>query len=610
MWRALTYSLLIVGLTVTLAFGQGASFEASVDKNPVSQSDQFTLSFVLNNAGMGGGKNLQPPDLSRFHIMGGPNQSTSMQFVNGVVSSSVTYGYVLQPKEVGKFTIGSASIEAGGKVYKSEPITLEVVKGTAPPKQRANAPNDLSNQIGDNLFLRATADRMHVLQGEQINVTFKLYTRISVSNYAIDKNPAMTGFWSEEIENPKNIALANETINGKQYRVGVIRRLALFPTQAGTLELSPMEMQTTVQVQTRSRDPFDAFFRDPFGQTVNYKVKSEPLKFKVEPLPSGAPPGFKGAVGRFSMNTTVNKTTTRTNEPITLKITIAGTGNIKLLESPFVELPKDFEQYSPKVTESLNRTQEKISGTKVFEYLVLPRYPGQKVIKPVSFSYFDLSKHDYVTLNSSQIDLTVEQGTASTPPFIAGAPREDVRLLNQDIRFIRVANVALARQGEYLHTSGIFLVLLAFPLAGLVGAYIYSRQRQAVMMDEVGYRNRRALKVAQKGLKQAEQLLSKAVSSAASAPKLAFYTEISRALYKYLGDKLNIQQAEMSIEGTLAELAKRSVDGNLSTSLKSVLESCEMARFAPSSLGITAMQQAYENAKKVIIELERTLKSK
>ncbi len=603
--------ILALGLGGMLAaVAQDASFDASVDKNPVGMGDQFTLSFRLNNGGVGGGKNLQIPDLNKFHIMSGPNQSSSMQFINGAVSSSVTYSYILQPKEIGKFQIGSASIEVGGVVHKTSPITLEVVKGAPQQKQQnPGVQDDVSGQVGDNLLLRASVDKSHVMQGEQINLEFKLYTRVSVSNYGIDKNPALTGFWGEDVENPKNIALSTETINGKQYRVGIIRRMALFPTQSGTLEISPMQVQTTVQVQSRSVDPFDAFFRDPFGRNVNYTVKSDPVRIKVDPLPPGAPSSFKGAVGRFTMNTSVDKTTTRANEPISLKVNIAGSGNIKLLESPEVSLPVDFEKYSPKVSDDIKRNDGRISGTKSFEYLLIPRYPGQKVVKPVVFTYFDLAKRDYVTLRSPEIELTVEQGAASAAPFVAGSSREDVRLLSQDIRFIKVASTELLREGEVPYKSTMFLALLALPLMGLAGVFVYARQREAIMLDASGYRNRRAMKVAQRGLKLAEQML-KTDAADDSAQKLAFYSEVSRALWKYLGDKLNIQQAELSIDNALTELAKRNVNGEISESLRSLLESCDMARFGPTSLSVEAMKKTYDEARNIIVSLERTLKSR
>lgn len=601
------YLALLLAVVAPHVAAQDASFQASVDRNPVGAGEQFTLSLTLSNAGMGGGSNLTLPDLGKFHMMSGPNQSTSMQFINGAVSSSVTYSYILQPKEPGTFTIGSVSIEAGGKKYTTQPLTLQVVKGSGRPRQQAGQPDDVSGQIGDNLFLRATVDRTRAVVGEQINLTYKLYTRVSVANYSIDKNPSLTGFWSEDIEIPKNISLTNEVINGKQYRVGTIRRMALFPTQAGTLEISPMEVQTTVQVQSRSVDPFDAFFRDPFGRSVNYRVKCDPVRIKVDPLPPGPPSEFKGAVGRFTMNTSVDRKSTKANEPVTLTISISGSGNIKLLESPDVEFPPDFEQYAPKISENTNRQQERISGTKTIEYLFIPRYPGEKIIKPIAFAYFDLGKREYVTLRSPSIELTVTPGAASTTPFAASGSREDVRLLSQDIRFIKVVNTSLNKRGDYVHKSGIFVVMLAAPLLALAGAFVVARQRRSVLADEAGYRNKRAVKIARKGLREAENLLKE---KSGGSDGLQFYTEVARAMWKYLGDKLNIPQSELSIDTALAELARRSVNGELSTSLKSLLETCEMARFAPASLKRPAMEQTYNDARRIIIELEKILRAK
>jgi hypothetical protein len=600
----------LLAMTALQSAADDVTFSASVDKNPVGLGDQVTLSLELKNAGAGGGKNLQLPDLGKFRIMAGPNQSSTMQFVNGVISSSITYSYVLQPTEMGNLTIGPATIEAGGNTYRSAPITLEVVKGSTHPqaKQPSGSP-DVASQIGDNLFLKATVDRTRVLQGEQINLTFKLYTRISVVNYSVEKNPTMTGFWSEEVENPKNIELTTEVLNGKQYRVGVIRKLALFPTQSGTLEISPMEVQTTVQVQNRSMDPFDSFFRDPFGRNVNYPVKSEPIKIRVEALPPGAPAGFKGAIGNFRMTAGVDRNNAKTNEPITLTVKISGTGNVKLLESPEVNVPTDFEQYTPKVSDNISRSGQ-ISGTKTFEYLLIPRYPGTKRISPVKFVYFDLNKRSYVTLRSEEITLSIEQGAAGTPSAVAGVSRGDVQLLSQDIRFIKVTDPGFRRRGEYLYNSGLFLSMLVLPLLGLGGAFVYSRRREAVAMDEVGYRRRRALKVARKGLRQAETLLGKRSETSTAERKISFYSEIARALWKYLGDKFNIPPGDLSIDRTQQELARRAVNGEVSASLKTLLELCEMARFAPTSISEAMMHKSYADAKNIIVELERTLRSR
>jgi hypothetical protein len=601
---------------IVLLFGAGAAmaqdvtFQASVDKNPVGVDDQFTLTLTLGSSGTGGGKNLQLPELNKFRIMAGPNQSSSMQFINGVVSSSVSYSYVLQPKEIGKFTIGSASIEAGGKTFQTNPVPIEVVKGSPRPKQQAAAPEDVSGQIGDNLFLRATISKTRVIQGEQVNLAYKLYSRVSLLDVREEKASNLIGFWGEEIERSKDAPPAVEVVNGKQYRVFTIKLMALFPTQSGTLEISPMALKATVQVQSkRSLDPFDSFFSNPFGRSAAVDIKSEPLKIKVDPLPLGAPDDFKGAVGKFAMSTTVDKKTTRTNEAVTLKVTISGTGNIKLLESPAVELPVDFEQYSPKVSDNISRPQGLISGSKVFEYLLIPRYPGLKVIKPVTFSYFDLGKREYVRLRSPQIELNVEQGAATLAPLIAGGSREDVRMLSQDIRFIKVGQIGFTRPGEYLYSSASFIVLMLLPLVALVGAFVYSRRQQSVLQDQVGYRNRSAMKVAQKGLKQAAYLLKESAGSPNPKQRLRFYAEVSRALWKYLGDKLNIPQSEFSVEGAIAELSRRGVVTDLQQSLRMVLESCDMARFAPTSLGQATMEKSYEEARRIIVELERTLRS-
>jgi hypothetical protein len=460
--------------------------------------------------------------------------------------------------------------------------------------------------MSENLFLRAVVDKRRVTQGEQVNLVFKLYTRVSVQNYAIDKNPSLTGFWGEELENPKNVSLSTETVNGIQYRVGVIRRVALFPTQSGKLEVSPMEVQTVVQVQDRRMyDPFENFFRDPFGRTINYVVRSEPVIIDVQPLPPGAPSSFKGAVGRFTMTTKIDKEDLATNEPVTLKVTVSGTGNIKLLESPPVEIPADFEQFSPKVSENISKKGDLITGSKTFEYLLIPRYPGTRVIKPITFSYFDLRKREYEVLASPQIDLEVQPGSpiAGGSPFVA-APREGVQVLSQDIRFIKVDNTRLVRRGERLYNSPLFIALAAVPLVGFAGLLLVVRQRESAMRDLTGYRNRRAMKVARKGLRRAEELLNQ------SDRTLEFYAEIARSLWKYLGDKLNIPQAEMSVERATELAEGRGVEGEVTGALRSLLETCEMARFAPASLESDEMQKTFAEAGRIIVELEKTLRSK
>jgi hypothetical protein len=453
----------------------------------------------------------------------------------------------------------------------------------------------VSSQIGENIMLKAVVDRSRVLQGEQINLTFKVYTRLNVTNFGIKKAPALTGFWSEEMELPKNINLTNETIDGKRSRVGVIRRMALFPTQSGSLEIGPMEVETLLNLPSRSNDPFDAMFGGMFGQTVKHTITSAPLKITVDPLPPGAPAAFKGAVGKFTLNATVDKKTTKTNEPISLKITLSGTGGIKLLEAPVLDLPKDFEQFTPKVSENIQRQQDRISGSKTFEFLLFPRNPGTRTLKPIAFAYFDPAKREYVSLASPQIDLNIEPGAASAP-VVTGVSKEDVKLLSQDIRFIKAGR--LRRSGES-YTRWWFLLLLVMPPVGLAGAAVYAHQTRSAQRDVVGTRYRKAARVAQKRLRHAEKLLS--------ADAAAFHAEITRALYHYLGDKLSIQPANMSIDAALDNLSKRGIEAETCERLKTLLEACEMARFAPASDKPEAMRQTFEEARIMIMDLERAM---
>lgn len=611
MYKRIQHGAVLALVVVATAVAQDPTFEATVDKNPVAVDDRFTLSFVLSNAGVRGGQNLRLPNLDRFHILSGPSTSSSVQIVNGAFSSTMTYSYVLQPKDPGKFTIGAATIEAGGKTLSTAPLTIEVVKGTGRPKaQQPGVSGDVADQLSENLFLRASVDRARVMQGEQINLVYKIYMRVPVQNYNITKTPSMTGFWSEDIESPKQVEITNETVNGVPFRVGVIRRMALFPTQSGTLEIGPMEITTLVTVRDRrAMDPFDAFFSDPFGRQIEYVLKSDPIRIKAEPLPDGAPASFKGAVGRFTMSAKVDREAIKTNEPLSFKVTITGTGNIKVLESPAVGFPADFEQYPPKVTDNINRRDSKISGSKTFEYVLIPRYPGTKVIQPVEFSYYDLGKNGYVTLRSPEMRITVEQGPAGAAPFISSSKTE-VQLLSQDIRFIKIVNPKFSKRGEFLYNSGVFAAIVVLPLIALAGAFLVAQQRRENLRDIAGYRNKRALKVARRGLKNAEEILKhiKTGVQSGSEAKVRFYSEVSHAMWKYLGDKLNIQQADQSIEAVLNTFAQRSVNGEVATSLRTLLEECEMARFAPTSLTVEGMEQTYHQASKIIVDLERTLR--
>ena len=385
-----------------------------------------------------------------------------MQIINGAVSASGTYSYYLQARSTGKFTIGPGTISYDGKTFTTQPMEINVVRGQSNQSSTSQG-NGATKDIGDNLFILASADKQRVYMGEQVTVTYKLYTRLSIaSQLQVSKLPSYEGFWVEEINVPNTISFSTETYDGKQYKVGLLKKVALFPSQLGELSVTPMALEIPVQVQAKRRgagDIFDQFFNDPFFnnvQTVNYTAKSNTVKLHVIPLPSqNVPKSFDGAVGDYSLSSQTNTTTVKTNEPLTLKINLSGKGNIQLLNMPEIELPTGFDKYEPKTSEQIDRTGV-ISGTKNFEYLIIPRVAGTKKISPIQFSYFNPQTRSYATLSTPPYSIDVEQGSSTGNTEVAGYSKEEIKLLGQDIRYIKTST------GDLRKDSGLSLFGFGF----------------------------------------------------------------------------------------------------------------------------------------------------
>jgi hypothetical protein len=599
--------LAVLVLLATVMFAaQDGPFAASVDRTTVAVGEQFELTFTLN--GTTGGDNFQPPPLNDFLVASGPNSSTNMQIINGAVSSSVSYNYVLQPKAEGKFTIGPASINVKGKTEKSQPIVITVVKGSqqAAKQNRQVAEGDVSKQIGDNLLLKVAVEKTRLFQGEQLTAVYKLYFRVGIANYNLTKLPSLAGFWSENLDLPKQQQITNESFNGKQYRVAILKKVALFPQRSGTLELDPMEMTCVVQVQARRQQNnlFDQFFNDPFfgGVTnVNYVVRSEPLKIIVDPLPSqNVPAGFNGAVGKFSMEAWLEKKQVKTNDPVTLRIKISGRGNLKLLQPPDISFPPDLDKYDPKIADNISNQGNVISGSRTFEYLLIPRHAGEQKIPPFQFAYFDLDKRSYVSSTSPEFTIAVEKGAEYASSTVSGLGKEDVKLLGEDIRFIKSGGVTLRRTGEGFSGTVGFYAFASGPVLAFLGFMFFARRRERMMSDTVGLRNRRARKVSLRRLKLAKEFLDQ-------KKKEEFYTEVSRALWGYLSDKLRIPPSDLSIDGVREILSKRSVPEEKTGKVIATIEQCEFARFAPMTDAVE-MGTMYEGTVDLISSLEDRLR--
>ena len=596
----LLLSVCYIFLILQTNFAQ--EFSASVNETTVGDNDRFQVSFTFSGSSINNLSKFIPPSFEHFLILSGPNQSTSIQIINGAQSASLTYNYLIQPKSIGTFTIGSASIEQEGNTYKTEPIKMTVVKGADKPKQQKDDNQISREEIEKNLYILATVDKSKVYKGEQVNVTYKLYTRLSIaSQMGVNKLPQYQGFWAEELSSPNNISFKTEMVNGKQFRVGVLKKAALFPTQTGTLEVTPLELTIPIEIkkQRNGNSIWDDFFGDPFGRTQVYEfnAKSNIVKVEVESLPTGQPESFKGAVGDYSFDAKLNSTTVKSNEPLTLKLDIRGAGNISLLEMPEVNLPNGFEKYEPKINDQINRTGA-ISGSKSGEYLLVPRVVGKREIPAIEFSYFDPSKKKYVTLKSQSFNIDIKPGDKQVSTDIVG--KEDIKELGNDIRFIKTSFNDIHKKEEYVFNSTSFLIPSIFPVILGIGLIGWKRRYDKLHGNVVLLRYQKAQKVAKNRLKAAKKLMD-------TQSHKEFYTELSSALFGYLEDKLHIPKSEFTIERASDELRSMKIDEELISNLKSSAQKCEFVRFAPGAEKSTAMQDMYNEIAEVIISLEKVI---
>ncbi|MFC2134672.1 BatD family protein, partial [Bacteroidota bacterium] len=338
----------------------GQEFNATVDKTTVGQNERFQVYFTFEGEDVNGVRNFTPPSFEGFRVLSGPNQSTSMQIINGKVSGSLTYSFIVQGSEIGKYPLGTASVEYEGDTYKTDPLQIEVVKGT-PKQSRDESSTGVSDEeLAENVFIVATADKRKAVIGEQITITYKLYTRLNISSPQISKLPTYQGFWAEELNASQNIMFNIEMYNGERYRAATIKTVALFPSKTGKLSVTPFELNVPVLVRKKRKrsDIFDQFFNDSFfgkTETVDYIAKSNKVIIDVSDVPkSNVPDSFNGAVGKYNFKAEINKSNVELNEGITLRVTISGQGNIKLLDVPEIKLPPGFEMYDPKTSETIN----------------------------------------------------------------------------------------------------------------------------------------------------------------------------------------------------------------------------------------------------------------
>lgn len=571
--------------------------------------DVLVLSFIISGDNVVTDLKPELPDLKKdFDVLRGPNQSSSISIINGKYTSSISYQYVLSPKNTGVLEIGSATLKYDGNTYTTDPIRIEVVKGAAPdqtpqgPPQQGEGSSQQAEQ--PEVFLKAEVDKETAYIGEQITVSFYLYTQVNISGYDISQPPQFTGFWVEELQIPSPPKLQYVTLNGQQYGVALMKKSALFPTTSGEVTIDPLVMTLAVRTRSRARawpnDPFNRLFDDPFfGGTQEVIRKTQPIVLKILPLPEeNQPAAFNGDVGSYSMSVTTSAQKVTQDEPITLTVKIQGIGNIKTIKEPMITLPEAFKRYGTQITENPFPLQEPLQGEKIFETVIIPSQDGDFQIEPVRFSYFDPQRQTYQTLHSEPIKLLVlPKAQAETPVERRITTKEEVKLLGQDIRFIKTNVPRLTDQQGFWHQSSLFFLLHILPILAILAAFGYKHYRDTYMRDERYVRQKRANKLSKSRLKTAVQLMQQGNSK-------AFYAEVSNILRQYLGDKLNLPPAGISSEISQI-LLEQGLDEDSAQLLKHCLEQCDYARFAPVDASNEDMQTILNHVETIIAQVER-----
>ncbi|HMR42485.1 MAG TPA: BatD family protein [Saprospiraceae bacterium] len=569
---------LVLFMQTGLIVGQ-ASFEAYTDARQVVKGNTFEVYFTLKN---GNGKNFTPPSFSNFKIVSGPNQSVSTSIINGDVTKELTLSYILLTNKTGTFTIGPATVSVSGKTLKTAPVKIEVLEQSKTAgKSKADA---------EPIFLVAELSDSAAFIGQQVVLQYKIYTTRDIDSYNLLSESDYSGLYFEEIKRFDS-RVQREVINGKQYSTKILKRIALFPQQTGQVEIAPMTLQLGVVAENQDPRRNMFFFRDVEMVTVS----SNALTLKIERLPDGAPDNFSGGIGRYSMEISTKSTDITTDDVLEITMTVNGNGDPKRLALPPLRLPADFELYDPKITdESFFENSGEMVFRKVIQYFAAPRRAGSFGIEP-SFCYFDTDSMQFVTLRADTLSLTVRKGSG-----IAASRHDEKTIAEKNIRTIK-ATTSLRRKGDYFINSEWFWALFSLPLLGFVFSFFYKKQSEKRgNLDASVLRSRQAEKVAARHLAEAGQLKEKGDSR-------GFYDEISRAVFGYICDKLQIPFSELTKSNVRQKLAGAAVPEHVISQIMEIIQTCEMALFAGKD-NSEAMNEIFEAARKVIVEMEEQFK--
>lgn len=584
------------------------SFTASAP-DAVVVGQQFNLSYTVTTQKV---KDFRTPSIKGFDVLMGPSRSerSNTQIVNGNITStsSITFTYVLMANTAGEYTIPGASIVANGNQMVSNSVRVKVL----PQDQSNNGEQDDNsssahsssgtNVSDQDLLITVSASKTNVYEQEAFVLTYKIYTREYDLQLNNAKLPDFKGFHSQEIEMPANTRWSQEHYKGRNYNTAIYRQFVLFPQQAGKLFIEPAQFQMTVGKAVESNDPFEAFFNGGNNVIRIKKTITTPkIAINVNPLPAGKPADFSGGVGEFNISSSINSKEVKTNDAITVKLVISGTGNLKLISSPEIKFPDSFEVYDPKVDNQVRLTREGLTGNKVIEYLAIPRHAGTYKIPSISFSYFDIRSKSYKMLKTEDYIVNVEKGAGNADQVIANfTSKEDLKVLGEDIRYIKQNEVTLQPKGSFFFGSLIYWLFYVIPALVFIIFFIIYRKQASENANVAKMRTKKANKVATKRMKLAGKLLSE-------NKKDAFYDEVLKALWGYISDKLNIPVSRLSKDNIEEKLRNYGVSEELIKEFLNALNDCEFARFAPGDEN-QAMDKVYSSSIAVISKMENSIK--
>lgn len=572
----------------------------------VNAGDQFTVMWTVNS----GGGEFSAPAFNGFYKLMGPqtSYSSSTQIINGKMSNQTSYSYVyyLQAVKEGIFVIAPANFTLKNKTYSSDSLHIEVVGSTSQkqgaPQRNINSENDQEVQpAGKDLFINLSVNRREIFLGEPVVATVKIYSRVNIAGINEIKYPAFNSFLKSDIETPPLTSLRQENVNGTIYGSGIIQQFLLYPQVTGEISIDPVQISILAQQKTRGES--DPFFGDFFSsyQTVPKAAASKSVKIKVKPLPGVQPANFSGVVGKLDLKATLNKQSVNVNDAITFKIVISGNGNLKIASPPVLKLSPDVEVYDPKISDDLKNGLNGTTGQKSFEYLLIPRHNGDFAIPPITYSYFNIAAGRYEKLTTEELHFSALKVTGQTTgtTVYGGIAKEDVKYLGKDIRFVKSDPGKLKKSGDILVSKQSFYSAYAFSLLAFLIILFLRREHIRRNSDISMVRNRKAGKVAIKRLHNASVCLKNDEID-------QFYDEILKAVWGYLSDKLNIPVSDLTRTNAIDALQKEGIEEDIIKSLSEILDTCEFARFAPSSSGIEAAS-IYEGTSHFIKSVENLI---